>query len=144
MLSELTSSMQRALTVIGTVYLILTVAIATILCIAALFLVRMGVELGETMAIRCRIGAQSDQAPDARGEAFRLLAGASEQDLIAANRRFDLVKRQLRGESAAFYSSEDAAFLDRAVSVCEREVWQRVRGFAAEDPRTWKPNRPHA
>ena len=44
MLSELTSSMQRALTVIGTVYLILTVAIATILCIATFFLVRMGVE----------------------------------------------------------------------------------------------------
>ena len=44
MLSELTSSMQRALTVIGTVYLILTVAIATMLCIATFFLVRMGVE----------------------------------------------------------------------------------------------------
>ena len=44
MLSELTSSMQRALTLIGTVNLILTVAIVTILCIATFFLVRMSVE----------------------------------------------------------------------------------------------------
>lgn len=42
-------------------------------------------ELEESVAIRGRIGAQSDLAPDAHGEAFRLLAGAGEQDLIAAN-----------------------------------------------------------
>ena len=52
------------------------------------------------MATRGRIGARSDQTPDAHGEAFRLMAGASEQDLIAANRRFDLVKRHLGGEKA--------------------------------------------
>ena len=57
-------------------------------------------ELDESVAIRGRIGAQPDQAPDAHGEAFRLLAGASEQDLIAANRRFDLVQRRLGGEKA--------------------------------------------
>ena len=44
MLSGLASSLQRALTIVGVVYLILTVAIATILCIAIFFLVRMGVE----------------------------------------------------------------------------------------------------
>jgi len=57
-------------------------------------------ELEESVATRGRIGARPDQAPDAHGEAFLLLAGASEQDLIAANRRFDLVKRHLGGEKA--------------------------------------------
>ena len=37
------------------------------------------------------------------GDAFRLLAGASEQDLIAANRRYDLVKRHLGGEKAPLH-----------------------------------------
>ena len=50
-------------------------------------------ELGESVATRGRICAPAD----AHGEAFRLLAGASERDLIAANRRFDLVKRHLEG-----------------------------------------------
>ena len=36
----------------------------------------------------------------AHSEAFHLLASASEQDLVAANRRFDLVKRHLGGEKA--------------------------------------------
>ena len=40
------------------------------------------------------------RTPVSHGDAFRLLAGASEQDLIAANRRFDLVKRHLEGEKA--------------------------------------------
>ena len=51
----------------------------------------------ESATIRGRNGTLSDQAPDAHGEAFRLLAAASEQDLIAANWRFDLVKRHLGG-----------------------------------------------
>jgi hypothetical protein len=41
MLSELASSVQRALMVIGTVYLTFVVAIAIILCITTFFLVRM-------------------------------------------------------------------------------------------------------
>ncbi len=45
-----------------------------------------------------RIGARLER--QSHGEAFRLLAAASEQDLIAANRRFDLVKRHLEGERA--------------------------------------------
>ena len=57
-------------------------------------------ELGESVAIRGQIGTPAEQAPDAHGEAFRLLAGASEHDLIAANRRFDLVKRHMEGEKA--------------------------------------------
>lgn len=44
------------------------------------------------------IGGPSAQAPTAHSEAFRLLASASEQNLAAANRRFDLVKRHLAGE----------------------------------------------
>ena len=36
-------------------------------------------------------------APDTHGEAFRLLETASERDLAAANRRFDVVKRHLEG-----------------------------------------------
>ena len=44
MLTELTSSVQRALAIIGSVYLILAVTIATALCIASFFLVRMSVE----------------------------------------------------------------------------------------------------
>jgi putative transposase len=51
-------------------------------------------------AMRGRIVFEPDQAPAAHGEAFQLLAGASEQDLITANRRFDLVKRHLGGEEA--------------------------------------------
>ena len=43
---------------------------------------------------------RSNQTPDIHGDAFRLLTGASEQDLIAANRRYDLVKRHLGGEKA--------------------------------------------
>jgi hypothetical protein len=54
-------------------------------------------EMEDSVTARGRIGALSDQVPDAHGEAFRLLAGASEQDLITANRRFDFVKR-LEGE----------------------------------------------
>ena len=61
---------------------------------------RARLELGESVAIRGRVGAPADQAPDAQGEAFRLLAGAGEHDLIAANRRFDLVKCHLEGEKA--------------------------------------------
>jgi hypothetical protein len=41
MLSELVASFQRALALIGTVYLLLAVAIALALCFAAYFLVRM-------------------------------------------------------------------------------------------------------
>ena len=41
MLSELASSFQRALVFIGTVYLLLAVAIALALCFATYFLVRM-------------------------------------------------------------------------------------------------------
>jgi putative transposase len=51
-------------------------------------------------ARRGPIVSHPDQTPDAHGEAFQLLAGASEQDLIAANRRFDLVKHHLAGEKA--------------------------------------------
>jgi putative transposase len=58
-------------------------------------------ESEESVTIRGGIGTSSDQAPDAHGEAFRLLAAASERDLIAANRRFDLVKRHLGGEKAS-------------------------------------------
>jgi putative transposase len=52
----------------------------------------------ESMTMCGRTGPLSDQEPEAHGEAFRLLAGASEQDLIVANRRFDLVKLHLVGE----------------------------------------------
>jgi putative transposase len=52
------------------------------------------------VAIRSRIGTRSDRTPNAHGEAFRLLTGAREQDLIAANRRFDLVKGHLEGEKS--------------------------------------------
>ena len=55
---------------------------------------------GEGATVSGRIGARSNQTPDIHGDAFRLLAGASEQDLIAANRRYDLVKRHLGGEKA--------------------------------------------
>ena len=41
MLSELASSFQRALVLIGTVYMLLAVAIALALCFATYFLVRM-------------------------------------------------------------------------------------------------------
>jgi hypothetical protein len=44
MLLELSYSLQRALIIIGTVHLILTAAIATVLCISIFFLARMGVE----------------------------------------------------------------------------------------------------
>ena len=44
MLTELASSVQRALTLIGTVYLIFAVAIVLILCMATFFLVRMFVK----------------------------------------------------------------------------------------------------
>ena len=44
MLSELASSVHRAVVLIGTASLILTVAIATILCIGTFFLVRMFVK----------------------------------------------------------------------------------------------------
>jgi transposase InsO family protein len=47
-----------------------------------------------------RVGVHSGQAPDVHSEAFQLLARANEQDLIVANRRFDLVKRHLEGEDA--------------------------------------------
>ena len=43
MLSELTSSMQRALVILGSVHLILTVATVTALCLTTFFLARMGV-----------------------------------------------------------------------------------------------------
>jgi len=57
-------------------------------------------ELKERVANCGRIGGPSAQAPDVHSEAFQLLATASEQDLVAANRRFDLVKRHLAGEKA--------------------------------------------
>lgn len=57
-------------------------------------------ELKERVANYGRIGGPSAQAPVAHSEAFHLLATASEQDLVAANRRFDLVKRHLGGEKA--------------------------------------------
>jgi len=57
-------------------------------------------ELKERVANCGRIGGPSAQAPVAHSEAFHLLATASEQDLVAANRRFDLVKRHLAGEKA--------------------------------------------
>jgi hypothetical protein len=57
-------------------------------------------ELKERVATCGRIGGPSAQAPDAHSEAFQLLATASEQDLVAANRRFELVKRHLAGEKA--------------------------------------------
>jgi hypothetical protein len=44
MLSELSSSLERALVVMGRVYLMVTVAIVVALCIATFFLVRMSVE----------------------------------------------------------------------------------------------------
>ena len=44
MLSELASSVHRALVLIGTVYLIFAIAIATILCIATFFLARIFVK----------------------------------------------------------------------------------------------------
>jgi hypothetical protein len=51
-------------------------------------------DVGEDAPVGGRVGARSNQASDMHGDAFRLLAGASAQDLIAANRRFDLVRRQ--------------------------------------------------
>jgi putative transposase len=42
--------------------------------------------------------ARSGQVPAAQSEAFQFMAGASEQDLITANRRFDLLNRHLAGE----------------------------------------------
>ena len=57
-------------------------------------------EEGEGATVSGRIGVRSNQTPDIHGDAFRLLAGASEQDLIAANRRYDLVKRHLGEEKA--------------------------------------------
>ena len=44
MLAQLASSVQRALAIVGTAYLILAVAIAAELCVAAFFLARMSVE----------------------------------------------------------------------------------------------------
>lgn len=44
MLSELASSVHRTLVLIGTIYLIFTIAIVTILCIAIVFLARMSVK----------------------------------------------------------------------------------------------------
>lgn len=44
MLVELTSPVQRALAIFGSVYLILAVVVATALCLATFFLVRMIVE----------------------------------------------------------------------------------------------------
>jgi putative transposase len=55
-------------------------------------------ELEANGAIYGRADSQSCQTPEAHCEAFRLLAGASEEDLIAANRRFDVVQRHLAGE----------------------------------------------
>src|SRR5664279_6436460 len=55
-------------------------------------------ELKERVATCGRIGGPSAQAPDAHSEAFQLLATASEQDLVAANRRFELVKCHLAGK----------------------------------------------
>lgn len=62
-------------------------------------------ELEESSVVHSRIRVQSDQAPDTHGEAFLLLRGASEQDLIVANRRFDLVKHTLEGEKAPHSTS---------------------------------------
>jgi transposase InsO family protein len=47
---------------------------------------------------RGRVEARPGQAPHTQSEAFRLMAEASEQDLITANRRFELVQRRLAGE----------------------------------------------
>lgn len=55
-------------------------------------------ELEASEAALGRIAARSGQVPNTQSEAFRLMAGASEQDLITANRRFDLVQRRLAGE----------------------------------------------
>src|SRR5271157_90631 len=54
-------------------------------------------------AVCGNVGALSTETPDTHSEAFRLLAAASEQDLAAANRRFDLVKRRLAGEELAHF-----------------------------------------
>ena len=58
-------------------------------------------ESEESVTTRGRIGECSDQAKEAHSEAFQLLAAASEQDLMVANRRFDLVKRHLGGAKAS-------------------------------------------
>ena len=47
MLSEVTASMQRALVLIGTVYLFFTIAIAIVLCIASFFIARLWVKFVE-------------------------------------------------------------------------------------------------
>lgn len=54
-------------------------------------------EAGKSV-VRGGVGAGSDEMPGVHGEAFQLLAAASEQDLIEANRRFDFVTRYLGRE----------------------------------------------
>jgi hypothetical protein len=54
-------------------------------------------EAGKSV-VRGGVGAGSDEMPAVHGKAFQLLAAASEQDLIEANRRFDFVTRYLGGE----------------------------------------------
>ena len=46
---------------------------------------------------RRRVDTRSSQTPAEQSEAFQLMAGASEQDLITANRRFDAVQLYLAG-----------------------------------------------
>jgi hypothetical protein len=55
---------------------------------------------GEASRDPCRMTGLT--APDAavNNEAFRVLAGATEEDLKTANRRFDVVKRHLEGDEA--------------------------------------------
>jgi len=79
MLIELTSSVQRALAIIGSVYLILAVTIATALCLAIFFLVRMSFEffrfLGPRKLLCPDTGNFALVRIDARHAAVRSLLG---------------------------------------------------------------------
>jgi transposase InsO family protein len=55
-------------------------------------------ELKRVKPICEQINSPQVQAPEAHSEAFQLLAAASEQDLVTANQRFNLVKDHLAGE----------------------------------------------
>lgn len=59
---------------------------------------RMWRELEASEATGGRVNSRSGQMPKTQSEAFRLMAGASEQDLTTANWRFELVQRRLAGE----------------------------------------------
>ena len=91
-------------------------------------------DCAEGATVSGRIGARSNQTQDIHGDAFRLLAGASEQDLMAANRRYDLVKRHLGGEKAPLpIPARTLRFWIAQYQLAKRQVWQRLRGFTVED-----------